>query len=402
MPERWTTRAIPTLVTLVAAFVVAGLVVAATGHNPFPAYAALVRGAGVDWPLQWVPGNPFDVDAVLARANLIATIVQATPLVLTGLAVSFALRAGLFNIGGTGQMVAGALGGFAVTNALNGPLGLTLGMIAGAAAGAALGAVAGALKGYRSVSEVISTIMLNYIAVFLIRELVGIGGALQDASTGQGTTSTLATRSVLPVLWGEVQGVHLGAVIALLAAAAYKLLIDHTSFGFAVRAVGANRHAAAYAGTSVRVITVCTLAVAGAFGGLAGAGEVAGVQHRLTENFVATTQIGFVGIAVALLGRATASGVVLAALLFGGLDSGSRALSGAFPSDLARPLATVIQGTVILLVGAEAIVRWRLERRASSSPPSSPARSSPAPPGTAPTAVDDVAAMAAPNAGAPA
>jgi ABC-type uncharacterized transport system permease subunit len=126
---------------------------------------------------------------------------------------------------------------------------------------------------------------------------------------------------------------------------------------------------------------------------------VAGVQHRLTENFVATTQIGFVGIAVALLGRATASGVVLAALLFGGLDSGSRALSGAFPSDLARPLATVIQGTVILLVGAEAIVRWRLERRAPSSPPSSPA---PAPPGTAPTTVDDVAPMAAPNAGAPA
>lgn len=363
MNERRLVRVMSAVGMVIGALFVSGIVILATGHNPLPAYGALVRGAGLDWPLKFIPGNPFGVDSIMARSNLIATLVQATPLVFTGLAVSFALRAGLFNIGGTGQMVTGALGGYVVTDALGGPLGLTGGLIAGALAGAAMGAIAGALKGYRSVNEVISTIMLNYIAVFAIRELVSIGGVLQDVSTGQGTSARLPSSSVLPILWGEIQGVHLGAVIALVAAVVYKVVIDHTPFGFAVRAVGANRSAAAYAGTPVRRITVAALAVAGAFGGLAGASEITGVQHRLTENFVATAQIGFVGIAVALLGRSTASGVVIAAILFGSLDSGARALSGEFPSDLARPLATVIQGMIILLVGAEAVLRHWLERR---------------------------------------
>ena len=368
MRERPLIRVASAAAMVATALVISGLVILATGHNPLPAYGALVRGAGLDWPLGAVPGNPFGVDHVLARSNLIATLVQATPLVFTGLAVSFALRAGLFNIGGTGQMVMGALGGYVVTDTIGGPFGLVVGLIAGAVAGAALGAIAGALKGYRSVNEVISTIMLNYIAVFAIRELVSIGGVLQDASTGQGTSARLPSDSVLPVVWGEIQGVHVGALLALVAAVVYKVLIDRTPFGFAVRAVGSNRSAAASAGTSVRRITVAALAVAGAFGGLAGADEIVGVQHRLTENFVATAQIGFVGIAVALLGRSTATGVVIAAVLFGSLDSGARALSGGFPSDLARPLATVIQGLIILLIGAEAVIGRRLERRRPTSP----------------------------------
>lgn len=362
MAERRLVRVGSALALVLAALVVSGFVIVATGHNPFPAFGALARGSGVDWPLQWIPGNPLGVQPLMAKANLIATLVQATPLVFTGLAVSVALQAGLFNIGGTGQMVVGALFGFVITDAITGPFGITVGLLAGALGGAALGAVAGAFKGFRNVNEVISTIMLNYIAVFAIRNLVGIGGALQDVSTAQGTTSELNSHSVLPVLWGNVQGVHVGAVLALLAAGIYKVVINRTPFGFAIRAVGANGSAASYSGISVRRVTVAAFAMAGAFGGLAGAIEIAGVQHRVTENFVASTQIGFVGIAVALLGRSTASGVVFASLLFAALDSGARALSGAFPSDLARPLATVIQGTIILLVGVEAILRRRLER----------------------------------------
>ena len=352
------------LITVLVAFVVGGLVVLATRNNPLTVYRSLWVGAGFDWPFQYLPGNPFGVDGTLAEINLVATIVQATPLVLTGLAVAFAFRCGLFNIGGQGQFVAGSLAGFAVAAFVGGPLGLLVGTLAGAAGGALLGGFAGALKAFRGAHEVITTIMLNWIAIFVGKQLTGLGGALQDASSGQPATKQLNDATQFPIFWGDIQGVHLGLLIALAAAVVYSLVLRRTTLGFEVRAVGFNPEAARYGGVSVRRSIMLSLAISGAFAGLAGSGEVLGVQHRLSENEITVGQLGFTGIAVALLGRNTGIGCVLGALLFAALDAGARNLGGSdFSPELARTLATIIQGVIILLVGGEAIVRWIFKRR---------------------------------------
>lgn len=351
------------LATVAIAFLIAGLVVLATGANPLTIYKALWVGAGLDWPFQFIPGNPFGVNGQLAEINLIATIVQATPLILTGLAVAFAFRAGLFNIGAQGQLTAGMLSAFVVALWIGGPPGWILGTIAGAVGGFLYGCIPGVLKAYRGAHEVITTIMLNFIAIYAGRWLVGLGGPLQEPTGAQPYSDTLDANSGLPTVWGQLQGVHIGLFIALAAAAAYWALISRTTLGYEIRAVGFNSEAARYGGVSVRRSMVLALGISGVFAGLAGSGEVLGVQHRITDIDLTVSQIGFTGIAVALLGRNHPVGIVLAAFLFAGLESGSRFLSGEFSAELAGSLAIIIQGLIILLVGGEAILRWVVARR---------------------------------------
>jgi simple sugar transport system permease protein len=351
------------LATVAIAFLIAGLVVLLTGSNPLTIYKALWVGAGLDWPFQFIPGNPFGVNGQLAEINLIATIVQATPLIFTGLAVAFAFRAGLFNIGAQGQLTAGMLCAFAVALGVGGPAGWILGTIAGALGGFLYGCIPGVLKAYRGAHEVITTIMLNFIAIYAGRWLVGLGGPLQEPSGAQPYSDTLTGSSVLPTVWGQIQGVHIGIFFALAAAAAYWALISRTTLGYEIRAVGFNSEAARYGGVSVRRSMVLALGISGVFAGLAGSGEVLGVQHRITDIDLTVSQLGFTGIAVALLGRNHPVGIVLAAFLFAGLDSGARYLSGEFSAELAGSLGTIIQGLIILLVGGEAILRWVVARR---------------------------------------
>jgi simple sugar transport system permease protein len=351
------------LATVAIAFLIAGLVVLATGSSPFTIYKALWVGAGLDWPFQFIPGNPFGVNGQLAEINLIATIVQATPLILTGLAVAFAFRAGLFNIGGQGQLTAGMMAAFVTALWIGGTLGWVLGIAAGALGGFLYGCIPGVLKAYRGAHEVITTIMLNFIAIYVGRWLVGLGGPLQDKAGGQPYTETLRGSSVFPTVWGQIQGVHVGIFVALAAAAVYWAVISRTTLGYEIRAVGFNSEAARYGGVSVRRSLVLALGISGAFAGLAGSGEVLGVQHRVTDIDLTVSQLGFTGIAVALLGRNHPVGIVLAAFLFAGLDSGARFLSGDFSAELAGSLATIIQGLIILLVGGEAILRWVVAKR---------------------------------------
>jgi simple sugar transport system permease protein len=351
------------LATVAVAFLIAGLVVLLTGSNPLTIYKSLWVGAGLDWPFQFIPGNPFGVNGQLAEINLIATIVQATPLILTGLAVAFAFRAGLFNIGGQGQFTAGMFAAFVTALWIGGTLGWALGIVAGALGGFLYGCIPGVLKAYRGAHEVITTIMLNFIAIFVGRWLVGLGGPLQDKEGGQPYSETLSGGDVFPTVWGQLQPVHIGIFVAIAATIVYWAIISRTTLGYEVRAVGFNPEAARYGGVSVRRSIVLALGISGLFAGLAGSGEALGVQHRITDIGLAVSPVGFTGIAVALLGRNHPVGIILAAFLFAGLDSGARFLSGEFSAELAGSLATIIQGLIILLVGGEAILRWVVAQR---------------------------------------
>jgi simple sugar transport system permease protein len=359
------------LATLVFGLLVGAVAVIVVGGNPVVVYKQLADGAGLQWVLQWIPGNPFGVsvkDARIGETNVISTLVSATPAILTGCAVGFAFRCGLFNIGAGGQLVMGAITSFVVAHFVGGGVfGMVLASIAGVLAGFLYGALPGALKAYRGAHEVISTIMLNFIAIQIGRYLVGIGGPLQKKNSGTPFSEKLDPSVRWPHFWGEFETaqVHLGLLLAFVAVFVYWLILERTTLGYEVRAVGFNPEAARYGGVSVPRAVVLSMGIAGAFAGLAGSGETLGHYYQLQENTLSgvLVTLGFTGIAVALLGRNHPIGIVLAAFLFAGLDSGARQLSGEIPAELARALATIIQGAVILFVGGEGLLHWIFRSR---------------------------------------
>jgi general nucleoside transport system permease protein len=353
--------AIASVATVLIAFGIAGLAVLVVGANPLTVYKSLFIGAGFDWPFQFLPGNPFGV--VANEFPLQSTLVAFSQLVLVGLAVAFAFRCGLFNIGGQGQFWAGAVAAIVVATHVGGAGGTWLAAIAAAVAGALWAGLAGSLKAFRGAHEVISTIMLNWIAIFGTKYLVGTGGPFTDASSNQPESKHLTESSMYPQVWGLLQPVRLGILVALVAVVVYWVVLERTTLGYSVRAVGFNSEGARFGGVSVRRATVLSMAIAGLFSGLAGADQILGVSGKISSPEVFGNTVGFTGIAVALLGRNKAVGVVLSALLFAALASGSRQLSGEFSSSLARSLADVIQGIIILGVGGEAVVRWALTSR---------------------------------------
>ena len=361
--------AIASVSTVLLAFGIAGLAVLIVGANPLTVYKALFIGAGFDWPFQFLPGNPFGV--VATEFPLQSTLVAFSQLVLTGLAVAFAFRCGLFNIGGQGQFWVGGSAALIVATNVDGRSGTLLAVIAAALAGGIWAGIAGGLKAFRGAHEVISTIMLNWIAIFGTKYLFGTGGPFTDVASGQPESKHLAESSLYPQVWGLLQPVRAGVFLALAAAFVYWIVLERTSLGYAVRAVGFNAEAARYGGISVRRAIALSMLIAGLFAGLAGADQILGVSGKISSPEVLGNTVGFTGIAVALLGRNKALGVVLSALLFAALASGSRQLSGEFSSTLARSLADVIQGIIILGVGGEAVVRWALtSRRAKPEAPS--------------------------------
>jgi general nucleoside transport system permease protein len=350
------------LLTVFLALIVGGLAMAFTGANPLNVYKDLIVGAGFDWPFHLIPGNPLGVEPLLAENNLVSTLVQFTPLVLTGLAVAFAFRCGLFNIGGTGQFWVGSVCALLVAQHVGGPAGMVAATLAAGIGGAVWAGLAGGLKAYRGAHEVITTIMLNWIAIYTTQYLFAVSGPLTDSSVGNGVSKTIKSSAQYPGMWGVVQQIHIGIFLALACAGLYYVILNRTTLGYEVRAVGLNPEAARYGGISVRRSMIASMAICGAFAGLAGAVQVLGVNYAIASSDVPVLDIGFTGIAVALLGRNTAIGVVFSALLFAALQSGGRQLSGSFSPELAGGVSSIIQGTIILLVGGELIVRWLVAR----------------------------------------
>jgi general nucleoside transport system permease protein len=376
--------ALTPVVTTLVAFFLAGLVVlVTTGKNPLPVYRGILDGTGLPWLTHWlvdvraIGGTqelyPSEADAVAVSAiNLQQTLILTAALVLTALAVAFAFRAGLFNIGGQGQYLVGLIVALAVGAELTGvPRGIhvPLALLCAALAGAVWAGIAGILRATVGAHEVITTIMLNWIAYWVGSYLFSIGGPLQsDTQASVPISNDVQDSAKLHVLWGGLQGVHIGFLLALAALVAFWLIIDRTTLGYGVRAVGANPEAARYGGISVGRNYFLAMAISGLFAGLAGAIDILGWQHRYGQIDIQGADIGFVGIAVALLGRNTAVGIFFSSLLFGALLTGTSTRNlnpEIFDPELAGNLTLIIQGLVVLFVGADLLVLWlwRLRRR---------------------------------------
>ena len=358
------------LVTTIFAFAMAMIVIAVTGHNPFKTFRGIFDGTGLNWLFPWVLGQ----DRSNAAINLQQTLLLTTALILTGLAVSFAFKCGLFNIGGQGQYFVGAVISTWVGSSfveMNSGLHIVIAVVLAALAGATWAAVAGFLKAAVGVHEVISTIMLNWIATWVIEGMVGEGGQLQNHTGSLPVSSDIAQRAHLPVFWGDpvLQGLHIGFFVALAMPVVFWALLSHTTLGYEVRATGFNPEAARYGGVHVKRAYVLAMAISGTFAGLAGAMDILGWQFRLGVADVRVSSIGFIGIAVALLGRNSAVGIVFGALLFGSLLQGTStrnpAIQDVIRPELAGNLTLIIQGLVLLFVGADLffLYLWQLRKK---------------------------------------
>jgi simple sugar transport system permease protein len=344
----------------VLAFIVAGLVMLLTGTNPISTYGSIFDGTGLNWLFPWVAGHT----RTTAAQDLQQTLVSTAPLILTGLSVAFAFRVGLFNIGAQGQYTVGSIIAIWVGTSFNGMnpvLHIIVSILAAALIGGAWAAAAGWLKATVGTHEVISTIMLNWIAIYVAQYLFQEGGPLQGKGAyGNPVSNTLANNMHLPVFWGspDLQGLDVGIFISLLAAVAYWAIMQRSTLGYEVRAVGHNPDAAQGAGISVARNYILTMAICGVFAGLAASVDVLGWQFQVSGADITTSQVGFLGIAVALLGRNTAIGTVAAALLFGALETGTSAgnlSSTSLNPELAPQLTLVIEGLIVLLVSTDLI-----------------------------------------------
>jgi len=357
------------LVTAIIAFFIGGLVVLASGSNPLSTYRAIFNGTGLNWFFPWISS----ADRTLAALNLQQTLLLTTPLILCGLAVAFAFRCGMFNIGGQGQYAVGSIMAVWVASAfvgMNGPLHIVLTIVVASVCGALWAGIAGLLKATVGAHEVISTIMLNWIAYWIGSWVFALGGPLQSHANGGSVpvSHDIQPNTHLHVFWGNpvLQGLHIGFFVAIAALVVYWITLNRTTLGYQVRAVGFNPEAARYGGMSVARNYVVAMAIAGGFAGLAGAIDVLGWEFRLNVNDIQVSQIGFIAIAVALLGRNTAVGVFFSALLFGALLNGTstRHLDpSVFRPDLAGNLTLIIQGLVVLFVGADVLVLWLWSQR---------------------------------------
>lgn len=313
---------------------------------PLEAYAAMLEGAlgGVD--------------------ELVRTLTEATPLILAGLSVAVGFKAGLFNIGANGQFLMGALGAGAVGAAVAGwtpwlaiPIALGGGMLLGAF----YGFIPGALKAFTGAHEVVTTIMLNFIAAALVAFLV-TGPLLAPGFTFARTGDV--GNAAYPIFVGDpTRTGHIGILIAFAAVPIIYWLLNRSIFGFEIRTVGASPSAARYAGMHPGRLVVLTMSLAGMLAGTAGAGQVLGITHFVSASF--STSAGFDAITIALLGRVHPVGVLFAALLFGVMRAGSALMQ--ITVRVPVEIIDVIQAIILLFLTAEIVVRWIFRIRVEST-----------------------------------
>src|ERR671915_968601 len=347
------------------AFLIGGLVVLITGESPLSAYKAIFEGTGLNWFFPWLDEQERNG----AARDLQQTLIVMTPLRMTAAAVAFAFRCGLFNIGGQGQYWVGLIAALYVGTHLSGTprvLHVALAIAAALLAGALWGGIAGILRATVGAHEVITTIMLNWIAIYGGTYLFELEGPLQGASPSLPRSDLVLPSAEIWVIWGNIQALHAGIFIAIAGLIVYAGLLNRTTLGYEVRAVGYNPEAARYSGISVAKNYFLALAISGAFAGLAGSVDVLGFKFGVDVGDFATNLIAFTGIAVALLGRNKAIGILFAALLFAALEVGTstRQLDPeVFEPELATDLATMIQALVIFFVGAEFIIVYAWQAR---------------------------------------
>ena len=338
----WLRSTLISLLSVVCGFAVAAVAVAITGADPVEAFYALFQGA------------------FTFRNAVPETLIATIPYVFLGLAVAIGFRAGLFNIGAEGQFYLGALAGVFMGSRVHGLPGLIeipVCILAGMVGGAAYAAIPGILKARFGAHEVITTIMLNHIAFALSDWLIN-RGPMADPRSSAPRTPFIDANAQLPILAANTR-LHLGLILALVAVPVVWFLIERTTIGFRIRAVGLNQNAARAAGISVGWTIVLVMVISGALAGLAGADEVLGVSHFMPPSF--SVGYGFDAIAVALLARSDPWAIVPAAFLFGAMRNGATFMQLA--TQVSADLISVVQATVIIFVAAPAIVRWLFRLR---------------------------------------
>jgi len=338
----------------------------ASWHDVVNTYSALVAGS-IGSPKEMVSaiGSGNGARVTQAFYPLSETIVAATPLIFTGLAVSLAFRAGMFNIGAEGQLFIGGIVAGYVGFAWNLPIWihLPLAILAGFVGGAVWGFVPGFLKAKTGAHEVITTIMMNYIAISLALYFLSTAAFRRPGRTDPISREVL-TSGRLPHLAGANLRLHAGIILALLVAWGVWWLLLRSTVGFKLRAVGANPDAARTAGIDIGRIYILAMVLAGGLAGLGGANQVLGVQYSLAPGFSAN--LGFDAITLALLGRANPWGVVAAAFLYGMLRAGAVQMQAATGTPV--DMVVIIQSLIIIFVAAPALVRaiYRIKIRGAA------------------------------------
>jgi len=315
------------VISVIFAFIVGAILIAAIGGNPSDAFTYLFKGAF---------GN---------STNLGKTLVKATPLIFTGLAATFAYKCGVFNLGAEGQFVMGAVTSIWVSVTVKGISGIPLtivSLVLGAIAGGIWGAIPGILKITRGLNEMIVSIMLNYVAVLFMGYLYS--GPLRDGNLPQ--TEAVSDTLKLDRIFGS--NVHSGFVIAIVLAVIVYYFLFYTSKGFKLRAVGLNDTASMYNGFSVKKFILMSFIVSGAIAGIGGSVELHGVQYRLMSGF--GTGYGFDGVAIALIGQLNPIGTVLVAYLFAVLRTGANTMQ--VGTGMPTAVIDIIQALVIIFAVA--------------------------------------------------
>jgi len=331
----WATAGLP-IISILLALVVGAIVIVGSefllpNHVfswalPITAYAALIEGSI----------GSFDA--------IVNTLVASVPLILAGLSVALGFKAGLFNIGAQGQFLMGALGAVTVAVMITDQppiVAIPIATAAGLLAGAAWGFIPGLLKAVSGAHEVVTTIMLNYVAISTLAW--AISGPLKVPGSPSPITNDVGN-AAFPIIIG--QNGHLGIVIALAAVVVVWWLLYRTTLGFEIRTVGANPDAARYAGMRPKTLIILTMSMCGLLAGLAGACIVLGVTHSMTSAF--GTTVGFDAIAVALLARSNPIGIVFSGLLFGAMRAGATLMQ--IDAQIPPELIDVIQATILLFL----------------------------------------------------
>jgi general nucleoside transport system permease protein len=352
---RWLTVAVP-LTSLAVAFVAATVILLATHHPPLHTFRRL-----------------FDA-AFLANGALTETVVSATPLIFTGLAAAVAFRMNLFNVGGEGQLYAGAITGATVGLLLAGkpsPLVIAAMMLAGAAGGVVLAAIPGLLRAFFSTNEIITSLMLNYVAALIIDYLIFDSHSYLRETKGF-EASVFPQGKNLPdeAIWPSwtIHGLvlPLGFLVAIGLAIGVWVLYSRTRFGFEVQVIGDSARAGRYAGMRTRRKIIAVMCLSGAIAGLGGASQDGDFRHQLDPRGLTQANYGYTGIVVAALARYNPFAVVLVALLLGGLQNAGYTLQGA---DFPNGLVGVLQGLILFCVlGGELFIRYRVRLQRGTPP----------------------------------
>lgn len=330
-----------TVWAVIAALLIGAIFILLAGGNPLEGYSALFRGAFADY---WGIGD---------------TLVRMSPLLLAGLAVIIPLRAGLFNIGAEGQIYIGAL--FATIAALYlpavlpGVVRIALCIVAGAVGGAIWAAIPGLLKAYRGTNEIITSLLLSYVAVYMIGAI--LHAWLIEPGAPYPYSREVPDEVILPIFLPRTQA-HAGIMIAWVAALLVAIMFWKTTLGQSIQIVGHNKHAAAYAGLNVKRLTVLSFALGGAMGGLAGVFEVLGLKYRLFDHF--SPGYGMQGIIVAFLAALNPIGAIFAAIFLAGLQVGAGSMQRATGID--TTMVAALQGLVVLCVAMGLAFKFHPDR----------------------------------------